>query len=102
MRRRDRRAGRPPVAVRRGDRVIDARVQARLLGLHLLDIDAQVIVATARDGTTEHEPVTAATGRAGRSRDGRLPPDGSTPELARAVRLLAEGSNALDDARRLR
>ena len=34
----------------------------------------------------------------------RQPPaDGSgPPELARAVRLLAEGSNALDDARRLR
>jgi hypothetical protein len=31
------------------------------------------------------------------------PADGSAPpELARAVRLLAEGSSALDDARRLR
>jgi hypothetical protein len=97
MRRRNRRADRPPVVMRRGDRVIDGRVRARLLGLPLLDIDAHVVVATAREGTG-----TTVIGLDERVR--RQPPaDGSgPPELARAVRLLAEGSNALDDARRLR
>jgi hypothetical protein len=96
MRRRGRRAERLPV-VRRGDRVIDARVRARLLGLPLLDIDAHVVVATVREGgggrvIETDEPALRA-----------VRPDGSAPpELARAVRLLAEGSSALDDARRLR
>ena len=49
MRRRGRRAERLPV-VRRGDRVIDGRVRASLLGLPLLDIDAHVVVATAGEG----------------------------------------------------
>ena len=49
MRRRGRRAERLPVG-RLGDRVIDGRVRARLLGLPLLDIDAHVVVATARGG----------------------------------------------------
>ena len=49
MRRRGRRAERLPV-VRRGDRVIDGRVRARLLGLPVLDIDAHVVVATAATG----------------------------------------------------
>jgi hypothetical protein len=96
MRRRGRRAERPPV-VRRGDRVIDGRVRARLLGLPLLDIDAHFVVGTASD-------VTEAT-TIGPDERARRPvrADGSTPpELARAVRLLAEGSSALDDARRLR
>ena len=95
MRRRGRRAERLPV-VRRGDRVIDGRVRARLLGLPLLDIDAHVVVATAGEGgggrmIESHEPMLRAA-----------PADGAAPpELARAVRLLAEGSSALDDARRL-
>lgn len=98
MRRRGRRTDRLPV-VRRGDRVIDGRVRARLLGLPLLDLDAHVVVATARDGTGRDvidadEPLRAvAPVRA----DGTAP-----PELVRAVRLLAEGTSALDDARRLR
>jgi len=55
------------------------------------------VVATAGEGgggrvIESHEPMLWAA-----------PADGSAPpELARAVRLLAEGSSALDDARRLR
>jgi hypothetical protein len=64
----------------------------------LLDIDAHVVVATAGEGGVgpvieSHEPML----RAAPAADGSAP-----PELARAVRLLAEGSSALDDARRLR
>jgi hypothetical protein len=51
MRRRNRRADRPPVVMRRGDRVTDSRLRARVLGLPLLDIDVHVVVATAREGT---------------------------------------------------
>jgi hypothetical protein len=99
MRRRGRHAQRLPV-VRRGDRVIDGRVRARLLGLPLLDLDAHVVVATARDESGRN--VIGAGAPARRSvRDVRA--DGSAPpELVRAVRLLAEGTSALDDARRLR
>jgi hypothetical protein len=96
MPRRGRRGDRVPV-VRRGDRVIDGRVRARLLGLPLLDIDAHVVVATAREGSgpgviERDQPALQAVRADGSAR----------PELARAVRLLAEGSTALDDARRLR
>jgi hypothetical protein len=99
MRRRARRVDRLPI-VRRGDRVIDGRIRARLLGLPLLDLDAHVVVSTVRDGTGRDvvepdEPALRAV-RPVRA-DGSAP-----PELARAVRLLAEGSSALDDARRLR
>jgi len=99
MRRRARRVDRLPI-VRRGDRVIDGRIRARLLGLPLLDLDAHVVVSTVRDGTGRDviepdEPALRAV-RPVRA-DGSAP-----PEQARAVRLLAEGSSALDDARRLR
>jgi hypothetical protein len=80
--------------------VIDGRIRARLLGMPLLDVDAHVVVSTARDGTGrdvieagEPAPRSALPVRA----DGTAP-----PELVRAVRLLAEGRSALDDARRLR
>jgi hypothetical protein len=99
IRRRGRRSNQHPI-VRRGDRVIDGRIRARLLGLPLLDLDAHVVVSTARDGTSRDvieadEPILRAT-RPVRA-DGTAP-----PELVRAVRLLAEGTSALDDARRLR
>jgi hypothetical protein len=98
MRRRGRQAQRPPV-VRRGDRVIDGRVRARLLGLPLLDLEAHVVVATARGGTGDLIDAGAPARRAVRD----VGADGSAPpELVRAVRLLAEGTSALDDARRLR
>ena len=97
MRRRGRRGDRLLI-MSRGDRVIDGRVRARLLGLPLLDLDAHVVVSTARDGRDvigPDEPTLRAV------RQGRV--DGSAPpELVRAVRLLAEGTSALDDARRLR
>ena len=96
MRRRGRRAKRPPV-VRRGNRVIDGRVRARLLGLPLLYIDAHFVVSTARDGTEA-----TAIGPDERARRPVRADGSAPPELARAVRLLAEGSSALDDARRLR
>lgn len=80
--------------------MIDGRIRARLLGMPLLDVDAHVVVSTARDGTgrdvieaDEPAPRSALPVRA----DGTAP-----PELVRAVRLLAEGRSALDDARRLR
>lgn len=86
-----RRARRAPIAVREGDTVIDARVRARLLGLPLLEIDAQVVVALQRQ----------AVAHAGVREARVLPADGAPPALGRAVRLLAEGSRALEDARRI-
>ena len=99
IRRRGRRTDYRPIA-RRGDRVIDGRIRARLLGLPLLNLDAHVVVSTAPDGIGRDvieadEPALRAV-RAIRA-DGSSP-----PELARAVRLIAEGTSALDDARRLR
>lgn len=122
---RRRRHGRPaPVAVD-GDLVIDGRIRARLVGLPLLDLDAHVVVGTARVRPTGSRSLTpAATPRpargaavaspAGRTPAGRAPvgyarvesdagADGHpSSALGRAVRLLGEGSTALDDARRIR
>ena len=77
--------------------VIDGRVRARLLGLHLLEIDTHIVVSTAR-------PYRAvATPRRGDGSTRPLTSDGSgQPPLRRAVRLLAEGTSTLDDARRIR
>jgi hypothetical protein len=82
---------------RRGDTVIDGRVRARLLGLTLLELDAHVVVATASGAPAVGASRPAQGTRAVARADGHAP-----PELARAVRLLAEGSTALDDARRIR
>ncbi len=90
-----RRAGRRPVAPREGDVVVDARVRARLLGMPLLTIDARIVVAPARPALTVPSVSAPALTR---SRDG----DQAAPELARAVRLIAEGSSLLDEASRLR
>ena len=92
-----------PAVARDGDMVIDGRVSARLLGLRLLEIDAHVVVATARARPAVASPPAPppASRRAG---DGRAPiaTDGVAPNaLSRAVRLLGEGSSALDDARRI-
>ena len=91
---------RPPAVPRPGDLVIDGRLRARLLGLHLLDIDAHVVVAPARTG-----PTVRAVGSAGRARERQLDrravtasASASPPELAYAVRLIAEGSSLLDEA----
>ena len=91
-------------APRPGDLVIDGRLRARLLGLHLLDIDAHVIVAPARTPPIVRR--VGSSGRAGTDRAGEpdvrqrlaIGPDGSLPELAYAVRLIAEGSSLLDEA----
>ena len=92
-----RRAGRRPVAPREGDVVVDARVRARLLGMPLLTIDARIVVAPARPALTMPSVSAPALTR---SRDGDRPQ--AAPELARAVRLIAEGSSLLDEASRLR
>lgn len=80
--------------------VIDGRVSARLLGMRLLELEAHVVVATARV-----RPVTATPSAYPAVSDGRLPAatDGAAAPhaLSRAVRLLGEGSSALDDARRI-
>jgi hypothetical protein len=103
---------RPPAAPGKGDLVVDARIRARLLGLHLLDLDARVIARTAGEETqvaataipadsTENtptrdqvqlpvRPVAEGVGSPGR------------PALSRAAQLLDEGSSALGDARRVR
>jgi hypothetical protein len=99
IRRRGRRSDRRLI-LRQGDRVIDGRIRARLLGVPLLDLDAHVVVSTARDGigrdVIEADEPALRAARPIRA-DGTSP-----PELVRAVRLIAEGTSALDDARRLR
>jgi hypothetical protein len=96
---------RQPTIPREGDLIIDGRVRARLLGLHLLDIDAQIVVAPAR--TAVAVSTVGSQGRAGSGRDGdremhrrfAISPDAAAPpELAHAVRLIAEGSKLLDEA----
>ena len=92
-----------PVVPREGDLVIDGRLRARLLGLHLLDIDAHVVVAPARPALTVRALGSAATASGRQDRralHGRIGsvPDTPAPELAYAVRLIAEGSSLLDEA----
>jgi hypothetical protein len=99
MRRRGGRVDRHLI-VRRGDRVIDGRVRARLLGLPLLELDAHVVVSTAPDGTGRD--VIEADETAHRAVRPVLADGSAPPELIRAARLLAEGTSVLDDARRLR
>jgi hypothetical protein len=96
---------RQPVIPREGDLIIDGRLRARLLGLHLLEIDTRFVVAPARP------VVTASAGTRSRAADrGELRmhrPIGpssdapAVPELTDAVRLIAEGSNLLDEATRV-
>ena len=97
-----------PTTPRQGDLIIDGRLRARLLGLHLLDIDAQIIVAPAR--TAVAVAAVGSQGRAGSGPDGdpamhrriAISPEApAPPELAHAVRLIAEGSKLLDEAARV-
>jgi hypothetical protein len=97
--------GREQRAARPGDLVIDGRLRARLLGLPLLEIDAHVVVAAARTPRAVRgagAPSLTGTGRAsepGVQRRIVSGPDGpAPPELAYAVRLIAEGSSLLDEA----
>jgi hypothetical protein len=82
-----------------GDVVIDGHVRARLLGLHLLDLEAHIVVGSARPvpkpsaAETDGATAIADTGRA---------VDREALPLARAQRLVAEGSTVLADARRIR
>jgi hypothetical protein len=83
-----------------GDLVIDGHVRARLLGLPLLELDAHVVVGNA-------QPRPAATGAVVVDGAGGVitAGDGVGREalpLARAQRLLAEGSSVLAEARRIR
>lgn len=94
MRRRGRRR-REPVVVHDDDMVIDAVVRARLLGVKLLELDARVVVAPARRPARHDAELLQP------SDDGRSVGSTSAPSLRRATRLLAEGSRALEDARRL-
>jgi hypothetical protein len=99
---------RQPVIPREGDLVIDGRLRARLLGLHLLDIDTRFVVASARPAVTM--PTVGTRGRAGVDRRehathrpvGVSPGAPALPELTDAVRLIAEGSNLLDEATRVK
>jgi hypothetical protein len=95
------------VVARPGDHVIDGRLTAHLLGLRLLDIDAHVVVGVANEAPLAAPPPPPP------ARDARSRPtpaaasvdasvDGQAPALRRAVRLLDEGSTALEDARRIR
>jgi hypothetical protein len=106
-----RRAGRRPVVAAQGDLLIDGRLRARLLGLPLLDVDVQVVVAPARPALTVPPVAADRTGLPGRpesrsrwaaARTVAGTDESSPPQLARAVRLIAEGSTALDEARRIR
>lgn len=107
---RRRRSGRTSPVAADGDLVIDGRIRARLLGLPLLDLDAHVVVGPARSRavasaasrqTAPEATVSTPTWRAP-AVDG-VGGNGATPSaLGRAVRLLGEGSTALDDARRIR
>jgi hypothetical protein len=92
-----RRARRRPLTARDGDLVVDARLHARLLGMPLLAVDARIVVAPARPALAV--PASSAP-RLSRSSDGAAA--GAAPELARAVRLIAEGSGLLDEASRIR
>jgi hypothetical protein len=92
-------------APRPGDLVIDGRLRARLLGLHLLDIDAHVVVAPARTTRIARRGGPSSLAGRDRAREADVPqrtgtgPDGpSPPELAYAARLIAEGSSLLDEA----
>jgi len=112
---RRRRSGRTSPVAADGDLVIDGRIRARLLGLPLLDLDAHVVVGPARvrpagSSAAAKPAVTRPTGRAamrpvaGRAsiEDGVEVNGSRASALGRAVRLLGEGSTALDDARRIR
>jgi hypothetical protein len=98
-----------PIVPREGDLIIATRVEARLLGLHLLDIDAKIVVAPART------PVVAAAvhshGKTRSAGDGQhevrrpmtISPAVQAPrDLAHAMRLIREASTLLDQAARAR
>jgi hypothetical protein len=101
---------------REGDLVIDGRIQARLLRMRLLDLDAHVVVTPARPPLTargvrpvparEVVPRSAARdhGHAAppRRRPSLGPGRATAPALGRAEQLIAEAGSIIDEASRLR
>jgi hypothetical protein len=91
-----------------GEVVVRAVVQARLLGLHILSLDARVVVGRSADPVTAlcPDPTARSTtqrlaspARAVRQvHDGNAP---STPDLSHAVELLAYVAETLERSRRI-
>jgi hypothetical protein len=83
--------------------VIAAVVRARLLGLKILTLDAQVVLVPA-DAASDGTPVASRARVATRGGDrGPDPPhEGQRADLAYAVHLLEEGSKSLDVVRAMR
>jgi hypothetical protein len=90
-----------------GEVVVRAVVHARLLGLHILSLDARVVVGRPPDRFTALDPEVSV-----RARPEPLPSsaprgprpvhrDGSASALSRAVELLADGEETLERSRRL-
>lgn len=99
MPRRGRGRRRALVVPQPGDLVIDGHVRARLLGFRLLELDAHLVVGNARARP-------AATPAAGVDGARRVVTAGEADDrnalpLARAQRLLVEGSSVLAEARRI-
>ena len=83
--------------------VIRARVQARLLGLKLLTLDACVVVSGNNPGAATPYPLsTTGLDVNDRSAMPRVMSPGSETSLAYAMRLLEQGIHTLEDSRRLR
>jgi hypothetical protein len=86
--------------------VIQALVEARLLGLKILTLDACVVVGTdnGRPAMTSPLIVSAAEPAAVDAEPSRpvAGTSGSVPAYARAMELLEQGTEALDRSRRLR
>jgi hypothetical protein len=81
--------------------VIRALVQARLLGLKLLTLDACVVVSGNNPGAATPYPL-SATGLDVNDRSAmpRVMSPGSETSLAYAMRLLEQGIHTLEDSRR--
>jgi hypothetical protein len=107
-----RRGRRKPATPHPGDMVIDGHVRARLLGVRLLELDAHIVVGTAPrapagwaapiDATSRGAQDIAVPATTGRTRPGPSTNGRDALPLARAQRLLAEGSTVLAGARRIR
>jgi hypothetical protein len=82
-----------------GDLVIDGNVQARLLGLRLLELDAHVVVGNAHAWPAA-TPAAGVDGAREVVTAGEAVDRDALP-LARAQRLLVEGSSVLAEARRI-
>jgi hypothetical protein len=83
--------------------VIRALVRARLLGIQLLTLEACVVVGTGNSSRTVAPPLILSPygpgGPGSRSSGPGLAPYGSGPGLARAIELLAQGTETLERSR---